>query len=216
MVEASRKYARIVPSVVALLGGFGCSGLGLAQDDSVLTTAEAKQALRALPYRFKYKNVQRPRGASGAFAARVYGSHHVWFDFGIALGHDAEPVPIPPSGTLNAVGNGEAGIVYTDNLLVRDRRGKIAVAPQIRTRAQDRESIHMGVEIEETLCKAVTSEPCPVQTVLSFGLQAWIVASLVVVLGGFGCSSCSGQVQGESVLTTAEAKQALKTLPYRF
>jgi hypothetical protein len=152
----------IVLSLIAVLGGLGCSGLGQAQDDSVLTTVEAKQALRVLPYRFKYKEVQKPRGASGSLAARVYGPHHVWFDFGIALGHDAEPVPIPPSGTMNAVGNGEAGFVYTDNLLIRDKHGRYLVAPQIHTRAQDKGSLHMATEIEETLCKAVTGDPCPI------------------------------------------------------
>jgi len=143
-----------------VLGGLGC-GSDQAQDDSVLTTAEAKQALRVLPYRFKYKDVQKPRGASGALAARVYGPHHVWFDFGISLGFNVDPVPIPPSGTMNAVGNGEAGIVYTDNLLIRDKRGKYSIAPQIHTRAQQKESFHMATEVEETLCKAATGAPCP-------------------------------------------------------
>jgi hypothetical protein len=161
MIGFRRRIWSVVCLVVVLLA-LGCSSCsGQAQDDSILTTGEAKRALQVLPYRFSYKGVKRPRGATEAFAARVYGRYRIWFDFGISLGFNGDPVPIPPSGVMNAVGNGEAGFVYTDNLLVRDEHGKYSVAAQIRTRAQYKESLHMATEIEETLCKAATGEPCP-------------------------------------------------------
>jgi hypothetical protein len=125
-----------------------------------LNVIEAKTILQELPYRYAFKEPAIPQGASGAIGGRVYGPHKTWFDFGIALGDDASPVPVPRAGISEAVGN--PGFVFTANQVIPVGRFHWKRAPQLRTAAQWDESSHMATEIVERLCYAVTGEPCPV------------------------------------------------------
>jgi hypothetical protein len=128
----------------------------------VLTTKQAKHLLQKLPYRYGFRSVPLPKGAKGAVAGRVVGPHKTSFNFGIALGTETDPVPVPKVGTENPVWMPGAGLVFTDDLLVKAANGNWVVNPRIKTPAQDRTSVRMIVDMEQTLCRAATGEPCPV------------------------------------------------------
>jgi hypothetical protein len=125
-----------------------------------LSAIDAKTVLRELPYRYAFKDPSIPDGASGAVSGRVYGPHETWFDFGIALGDDADPVPVPRAGISEAVGN--PGFVFTTNQLIPVGRFHWKTAPQLRTPARWHESSKMATDMEEQLCRAATGKPCPV------------------------------------------------------
>lgn len=163
------RYARdhrvqwITTLIIAISILVGCGGdANGSGEGKVLTSGEVKQLLRQLPYRFNFRKVKVPQGASDAVAGRVFGRYRTWFDFGISLGSgQPQPVPVPQSGIFTVVGVPSAGFVYTDNVLVRNSNGSVVAARQIRTKAQGYESSHMGTAIERKLCLAVLETVCP-------------------------------------------------------
>ena len=126
----------------------------------MLTAAEAKDALRGLPFRLRFRSVTLPKGAIGAVAGRVEGKHHTRLNFGIALGHETRGVPVPRAGTTEITGY--ENFVFTDDLEVPGRNGKWEPGPQFHTAAQWREAGHMDVELREAICVAETGNVCPV------------------------------------------------------
>jgi hypothetical protein len=114
--------------------------------------------LLQLPYRYHWRQVELPKGASGALAGTAFGKHHTVLHFGLALGREPYPVPVPRAGTTGSYGYG--GYVYTDDILVPGKHGKWIVGPQFHTGAQWREGNEMEVQMEEKLCRAETGEPC--------------------------------------------------------
>ncbi len=141
----------------------GCSGTSAdAGDPHFLTQSETKQLLLGFQYKFSFRRVALPQGATGALGGRIHGPRHTSFDFGLALGKDAEPVLVPDTNLPNVVRVGPAGFVWTDNTMRRARNGKLIVGRSIHSGAQLREAGHIEVEIEEKLCRAATGKPCPV------------------------------------------------------
>jgi hypothetical protein len=122
--------------------------------------AEVKQLLRQLPYRFEFRPVDPPDGASGAVAGRVIGPHRTVVHFGISLGHDGDPVPLGPgTDTADATG-GETFRVTDDTMVIVN--GKLKAGHQFHTDAQWNESARIVVDIEEKLCRATTGKPCAI------------------------------------------------------
>jgi hypothetical protein len=130
--------------------------------ERTLSVREVKTLLRQLPYRYRFRRVKAPEGATGAVAGRVYGRHGAWFDFGIALGPDAHPVPMPNSGTESATSNGSANFVFTDDTLVKGKNGNWSIAPNIKNERQWQQVINIGNRMEQRLCRAATGMACPV------------------------------------------------------
>jgi hypothetical protein len=125
-----------------------------------LSAPDAKAVLRELPYRYKYRTVPVPRGATAALAGRAYGPSNTSFDFGIALGDGADAVPVAQAGVSEAVGN--PGFVFTSNLVVPVGRAEWENAKQIHSTKQLHTAADMATEMEEHLCRAITGKPCPV------------------------------------------------------
>jgi hypothetical protein len=147
----------IVLSVAVL--NCGCNAFankdGTVGSPRVLSSAEAKRLLLKLPYRYRWRKVKLPEGASGALAGTAVGKHRAVLHFGISLGTEAEPVPIPEVRDAYDYSQG-GGFVFTDDIITLDGIGK-----QIHTAAQWHEVNIMEVEMEEKLCKASTGEACP-------------------------------------------------------
>jgi hypothetical protein len=143
--------------LMALGCGSDASG-GNAQRE--LNAAETKAVLQELPYRYAFRVPPVPRGAREAIGGRVYGPRNTWFDFGIALGDGADPVPVPRAGVSEAVGDG--GFVFTSNLVVKVGAATWENAKQIHSTKQLHTASHMATEMEERLCIAMTGEPCKV------------------------------------------------------
>lgn len=124
----------------------------------LLTTAQTKRLLLELPYRYTFRRVTLPKGAIGAVAGRVVGTDHTVLHFGVALGSDPWPVPVPRAGISDWTQG--PGFAYTDDLQVPGKHEKWERGPQFHTVGQEREAVHMNVNIKEKLCKATTGEAC--------------------------------------------------------
>jgi hypothetical protein len=140
--------------LIAAIAVTGCGGGGVR----VLSSAEAKHLLLQLPYRYHWRKVELPEGASGALAGTAIGRHHTVFHFGLALGREPHGVPVPLAGADEAYGYG--GYIFTDDILVPGKREKWESGPQYKPEAQWREAGRMEVNMEEKLCRAETGEPC--------------------------------------------------------
>lgn len=127
----------------------------------MLSGSEAKHLLLELPYRYKWRQVAPPDGASGALAGAVFGKHHTVVHFGISLGAKPQPVPVPRVGTSNHEIGGGSGFVFNDDLGIPGKDGSIQWGMRFHTNAQWDEAGRMVVEMEEKLCKATTGKPCP-------------------------------------------------------
>ena len=151
MLRVGASFGLLLLVAIATVGcGFG--------GPRVLSSTEAKHLLLQLPYRYHWRQVELPEGASGALAGTAIGRHRTVFHFGLALGGDPYPVPVPQTGTEEAYGYG--GFVYTDDLEIRGKNGKWEPNPHFRTKAQWNEAGHMEVKMEKKLCRAETGEPC--------------------------------------------------------
>lgn len=137
----------VLLAFAALIAGCGSS--------RVLSAEEAKHLLLQLPYRYKWREVETPKGASDALAGTAIGRHHTILHFGISLGTEGEPVPVPQSGVRDPLYYYAGGFVFTDDIIVPG-----GISKQIHTGSQWDEASRMEVEMEEKLCKRVTGEPC--------------------------------------------------------
>lgn len=130
---------------------------GCGEGVRVLSSTEAKHLLLQLPYRYHWRQVEVPEGASGALAGTAFGKHHTIVHFGISFGTDAEAVPVPQAGARDPYDYTQGGgFSFTDDTVVSGGVGK-----QFHTAAQWDEAGTMIVEMQEKLCKASTGEPCP-------------------------------------------------------
>lgn len=141
---------------VIAVASYGCG-----DGSRILSSAEAKHLLLELPYQYRWRQVEPPGGASGALAGTVIGKHHTRVHFGIALGSEAEAVPVPQAGTITPVYFPRGGFVFNDDLEVPGKNETVHPGKQFHTAAQWNEAGTMVVEMEEKLCKAVTGKPCP-------------------------------------------------------
>jgi len=129
-------------------------------DAKTLSEEETKRILREeLPYRFEFRPVEVPEGASGSVGGRVFGPHKTVVNFAISLGSDAEPIPIGPHPDPRAAG-WETFLLTSD--LEERIDGKLVYGRLFKTEAQWRTAVGMVVEIEGRLCRATEGRPCPV------------------------------------------------------
>jgi hypothetical protein len=168
MQKMPNRYSAVALLILLLLGSLVIAGgCGSATADNsneeagVLSAQAAKGALKRLPYRYEFRSVEVPAGASGAFGARVHGPHGTVVGIGVALGKEPRAVPVPAAGTSNAVGSPSAGFVFTNDILV-PVGSKLIANKRLRTRAQWKAANAMATAMEEELCRAATGKPCPV------------------------------------------------------
>ncbi len=157
------KKAMLSAAIGLTVAAVGCGdGVSTAEAgaDRQLTPVLTKRALRTLPYRYEFREVPLPEGASGAVAGRAFGKHRTYLDFGIALGEEALPVPVPQAGATDVARHGD--FIFTANVIVEDRNGHFVTGKQLHTQAQWLEANSMVVEMEGKLCRAITGRPCPV------------------------------------------------------
>lgn len=132
----------------------GCS------DAKALSEGETKELLRELPYRFEFRPVDKPDGATGAVAGTAYGPYGTVVRFGVSLGLGGAPVSLGPHSDLANATGGETFRVTGDDMLVVN--GKLKANPRLKTGAQWQESAKMLVDIEEKLCEATEGKPCAI------------------------------------------------------
>lgn len=155
--------AVLVATVAGCGDGAGAEGETTARsgESGVLSTHEAKQLLRQLPYRYTFRSVATPDGAEAAIAGKAVGRHRTVVNFGIALGRGGDAVPVPRAGTRYAYGFRRGGFIFTSDELIENSAGRLIPNPQHPTAAQQNEASEMTVAMTDKLCRATTSEPCP-------------------------------------------------------
>jgi hypothetical protein len=141
-------------------GNAGAEGAG-SGGTRVLGAKETKRVLRKLPYRYEFRPIATPPGAESAVAGQVIGRHRTKVNFGIALGHGHQAVPVPQAGTRYSYGYPRGGFIFTSDLLIVGSDGRLTPNPQLRTAAQQNEASEMTVAMTDKLCLAATGEHCP-------------------------------------------------------
>lgn len=126
----------------------------------VLSAPQTKQLLLQLPYHFHWREVELPKGATGGVAGAVIGRHQTIVHFGISLGTEPEPLPVPNAGISNTYYYYGGGFVFTDDTLVQGKEGSVQPGRQFHTASQWRESGNMVVRMQEKLCRAATGKAC--------------------------------------------------------
>lgn len=150
----------LITAVAAISHGCGesATGEGSVGSPRVLSSTEAKRLLLQLPYRYKWRRVELPKGANGALAGTAFGKHRTIVHFGISLGTEAEAVPVPQAGARDPYDYTQGGgFAFTDDMVVPGGIGK-----QFRTAAQWDEAGTMVVEMTQKLCEATTGDVCPI------------------------------------------------------
>ncbi|MGC1852880.1 MAG: hypothetical protein WA687_10635 [Solirubrobacterales bacterium] len=142
-----------------VLAGYG--GILERHATSILTESEAKEALRQLPYRYRFRPVDLPEGAEAAIAGTAFGSYKTVLHFGVAFGRSVQGVPVPRAGTSENIGYQDT-FIFTDDLAILNAKGKKIMNPQFNTAKRWREAVEMEVQMTEKLCKAASGEGCGV------------------------------------------------------
>lgn len=138
---------------VVLLIAAGCGSAGDVFTNGKLEPGDVRPALRTLPYAFTLKRVQGPNGNVASFRGRAHGPYDTTLEFSIGIGDKPKPIPVLGAGTGHVVWNEEAGFVFNDD-------GE--AAGKFKTAAQWREVSRMATDVEQSLCRAATGEPCPI------------------------------------------------------
>jgi hypothetical protein len=142
--------------------GANGEGLGGSGGTRTLSVKETKRLLRELPYRYKFRSVAAPEGAEAAVAGRAVGRHRTILNFGIALGHGHQAVPVPKAGTIYSYGYPRGGFIFTNDIFIKGRGVRMVPNPRLHTAAQWDEASEMSVMMTDKLCRAATGEPCPI------------------------------------------------------
>lgn len=162
---ASAVLSTSLVALIILIPNSGCGSSASSDGSSptaapnVLSEPAVRGLLTQLPYRFRFRNVALPEGATGAVAGTVIGRHHTVVHFGIALGRNPKPVAVSQAGTSGAFYYLGAGYVLTDDLVIP---GSSRVGRQFHTDLQWNEATDIEVAMEEKLCREVTGKPCQV------------------------------------------------------
>jgi hypothetical protein len=155
------KRARGIRILVWFLavGSLLCAGCGGASDESgqsgsgKLQPADVRFALQTLPFKSKLWRVKGPAANAASFRGRALGPHNTTLEFSIGVGAQPRPIPVPGSGIRHVVWAEEFGFVFNDDS---------DVASKFKTPAQWRQVAIMAAEVNGSLCRAATGEPCPV------------------------------------------------------
>lgn len=153
---------------VSAAAGCGAAASGQEQPNNptnhprILSTSEARGLLVSLPYRYTWRKVPLPQGATGALAGKAVGQYHTVVHFGVSLGVEAGAVPVPRAGVEDSYDySAGGGFVFTTDLEVPGKNETVHPGSQFHTRAQWNEATSMEVAMEEKLCRAATGRPCP-------------------------------------------------------
>lgn len=139
----------------------GAVGADSSGSTGVLSAKETKQLLRQLPFRYKFRSVGTPEGAEAAVAGRAVGPHRTILNFGIALGHGHNAVPVLKAGTIYAYGYLSGGFIFTSDEFIEGPHGRMVPNPRLHSPAQWNQVSHMSVAMTDKLCLAATGEHCP-------------------------------------------------------
>lgn len=157
--DVNKPIYLVVLSVICATVLAGYSGILERHATSILTESEAKEALRQLPYRYKFRSADLPEGAEAAIAGAAFGPYKTVLQFGVAFGRSTQSVPVPRAGTSENWGYQDT-MLFTSDLQFKNAKGRLITNPLLKTAKQFREAVEMEVQITNELCKAATGEPC--------------------------------------------------------
>lgn len=159
------RESRIVRSAVLViaLSALLLAGCGSSSDEAdagpapaeigKLEPTEVRSALRSLPFDAKAWRVNGPAANVASFRGRAHGPHNTTLEFSVGLGAQPRPIPVPGSGVRHVVWADALGFVFNDDS---------DVPRKFKTAAQWRQVAIMAAEVNGSLCRAATGEPCPI------------------------------------------------------
>ena len=167
-MQNERACTGLLVTIMVVAVGCGSSATGgssavlrSTSASHVLSASEAEHQLLRLPYHYRWRRVELPKGAEGALAGTATGKHRTVIHFGISLGTEAEAVPVQRAGVVTPYYYSRGGFVFNDDLEVPGKGENVHPGKQFHTAAQWDEATTMVVEMQEKLCKAATGEACP-------------------------------------------------------
>jgi hypothetical protein len=148
--------------IATACGGSDSTAASGSAHASALSEGQVRSVLMSLPYRYTFREVPIPPGASGAVAGQIHGPRHTDLAFSITLGTGVNPVPVSESGDENVIGVPVAGFTINANTMAKVGPHKWGPSREVSGPGQADVAETMVFHIEESLCKAALHEPCPV------------------------------------------------------
>jgi hypothetical protein len=157
---ASRKpEIGLVLAIVAIVVVMVVRALGGGEDSKAVAANDVRQALRELPYSYKFRDVRPSNGAERVVAGTAYGPSGAVVHFGAAFGGSPDRLPLPGGGVEGTLELGE-GVVTTREGNAGNR-GRRSGSPKGESAEQPSGADRMAAQILTKLCETVGETPCP-------------------------------------------------------
>jgi hypothetical protein len=85
----------LVLAIVAIVVVMVVRALGGGEDSKAVAASEVRQALRELPYSYRFRHVRPSDGGERVVTGTAYGRGGTVVHFGAAFGQSPDPVPLP-------------------------------------------------------------------------------------------------------------------------
>lgn len=157
---ASRKIEiGLVSAIIAIVVVMIVRALGGGEDSKVVAVSDVRQALRELPYSYRFRNVGPSDGAERVVAGTAYGPGGAVVHFGTAFGGSPDPVPLPGEGAEGTL-KLEEGVITTREGKAGNR-GKRSENSKGKQAERPSDADHMAAQILTKLCQAAGETSCP-------------------------------------------------------
>jgi hypothetical protein len=156
---ASRKIEiGLVLAIVATVVVMVVRALDGGVDSKAVAASDVRQALRELPYSYRFRGVRPSDGAERVIAGTAYGRDGTVVHFGAAFGSSPDPVPLPGEGAAGTLELRE-GVITTREGKARDRGGRSGNSKG-KPAEQPSDADQMAAQIATKLCQAARVTSC--------------------------------------------------------
>jgi hypothetical protein len=156
---ASRKIEfGLVLAIVAIVVVMVVRALDGGEGRKVVAASDVRQALRELPYSYRFRDVGSSDGAERVVAGTAYGRGGTVVHFGAAFGRSPDPVPLPGEGAAGTLELRE-GVITTREGKAGDRGGRSGNSKG-KPAEQLSDADQMAAQISAKLCQAAGGTSC--------------------------------------------------------
>lgn len=157
---ASRKIEiGLVLAIVVIVVVMVVRALDGGEDSEAVAVSDARQALRQLPYSYRFRDVRPSDGAERVVAGTAYGPGGAVVHFGAAFGGSPDPVPLPEGGAGGTLELGESVITTREGKA--GNRGGRSGNSKGKPAEQPSDADQMAAEIATKLCEVAGGASCP-------------------------------------------------------
>ena len=157
---ASRKIELgLVLAIVAIVVIMVVRALDDGEDSKAVAANDVRQALRELPYSYRFRDVRPSDGAERVVAGTAYGPGGAVVHFGAAFGGSPDPVPLPGEGAEGTLELKE-GVITTREGKAGNRGGRSGNSKD-KLEEQPFDVDQMAAQILTKLCQTAGGASCP-------------------------------------------------------